>query len=114
MLAFYILANILLTALIIYVISNVFPGIKVQSFGTAVIVAVILGVLNALIRPIALLLTLPINILTLGLFTFVVMGAMVWLTTQIVPGFTVTNFWWCILFAIILAVFNGLIFSIMP
>lgn len=107
--ALYILANLILSSVVVFVTASLLPGVFIRGFGTAVVVAVILGLLNSLIRPILFILTLPVNILTLGLFTFVIMGFMVWLTSQIVPGFEIQNFWWCILFAIILAVLNGII-----
>ncbi len=69
------------------------PGISVQSFYSALIAALILGLINALIRPVILLLTLPVNILTLGLFTFVINALMFWLASTIVKGFYVAGFW---------------------
>lgn len=68
------------------------PGFGVQTFYTALIAALVLGLANALIRPILLVLTLPINILSLGLFTFVLNALMVWLVSTIVKGFTVEGF----------------------
>jgi len=69
------------------------PGISVQSFYAALIAALILGLINAIIRPLALLITLPVNILTLGLFTLVINGLMFWLASSIVKGFYVAGFW---------------------
>ncbi|MFA7653689.1 MAG: phage holin family protein [Candidatus Magasanikbacteria bacterium] len=69
------------------------PGISVHSFYSALIAALVLGLINALVRPVALLLSLPVNILTLGLFTFVINGLMFWLASSIVKGFYVDGFW---------------------
>ena len=74
-------------------VSYLFDGIKVAGVGWAFIAALFLGVMNALIRPVVLVLTLPINILTLGLFTLVVNGLMLWLTGSLLKGFVVTGFW---------------------
>src|SRR3989339_363125 len=68
------------------------PGIAVSGFYSALIAALVLGLVNALIRPILLILTLPINILTLGLFTFVLNALMVWFVSTLVKGFTVEGF----------------------
>src|SRR5581483_10580552 len=72
-----ILIHLLLSAVAVFAAANVLPGVKVDSFQTALIVAVALGVVNAFLKPILYLLTLPINIMTLGLFTFVIVGGCV-------------------------------------
>ena len=74
---------------------------------TVVLVAVVLGVVNAFVRPILLIVTLPINIMTLGLFTFVIMGGCVELVTVFVPGFHVASFGWALAFALVLWVINA-------
>ncbi len=67
-------------------------GIEIANFPTTVVAALVLGIINAFLRPFIILLTLPINILTVGLFTFVINGAMFYLAAKIVKGFYVTNF----------------------
>jgi putative membrane protein len=79
------------------------PGVSVGGFGAALLVALVLGIINALIKPVLIILTLPINILTLGLFTFVINALLILLATKIVPEFQVANFGWAILFGIILS-----------
>lgn len=74
-------------------VSYLFDGIQVAGLGWALIAALFLGVINALIRPVVLILTLPINILSLGLFTFVVNALMLWLTGNLLAGFRVEGFW---------------------
>lgn len=69
------------------------PGIVVENFYAAVVAALILGLINALVRPLIIILTLPINLLTLGLFTFVINALMFWLASSIVKGFYVMGFW---------------------
>ncbi len=100
------LINLLLTTLAVIVAGQILPGIEVASFKTALAVAVILGVANSILRPIIFILTLPINVLTLGLFSFVIMGLMVWLVSLVVPGFAITNFLWAIAFALVLGFIN--------
>lgn len=70
----------------------VVPGVSVRSFWAALIAALIIGLVNALIRPLVLLLTLPVNVITLGLFTLVVNALMFWLASSIAKGFDVANF----------------------
>lgn len=77
------------------------------SFWTALIVAVVIGVINAVLRPILVAVTLPINFVTLGLFTFVINALLIMLAAAVVPGFMVTNFWWALLFSVILGLVNG-------
>ncbi len=74
-------------------VSALFDGIHVAGVGWAFIAAVFLGIFNALIRPLVFVLTLPINVLTLGLFTLVINGLMLWLTGQLLAGFSVEGFW---------------------
>lgn len=74
-------------------VSYLFDGIQVAGLGWAFIAALFLGVINALIRPVVLILTLPINILSLGLFTFVVNALMLWLVGNLLAGFRVDGFW---------------------
>jgi len=95
----------LIAAIAIGIAAYLVPGVEVTVPG-AVIAAVVLGALNLLIRPILLVLTLPITILTLGLFSLVINALLVMLATLIVPGFVVTGFWSAFLFAIVLAVVN--------
>jgi len=87
-----ILLRWLLNTLVLLLVGYLTPGIRFDSFWSALIAALVLGLLNALVRPILLLLTLPINILTLGLFTLVINALIFWLTSSIVKGFEIANF----------------------
>jgi putative membrane protein len=84
-------------------------GIYVKDFFTALLVAIILGLVNFLVKPIISLLTLPLNILTLGLFGFIVNGLMVLLVSYFVTGFRVENIWWAVLFSIVLSLIGSLL-----
>src|SRR5438045_2496906 len=81
-----------INALALLIISNIIPGFSISSTYTALIVVIVLGLINATIRPLLLLLTLPINILTLGLFTLVINALMILLVSSIVKGFNVEGF----------------------
>lgn len=109
----HILLAIIINTIAVLLTAYILPGIHVAGFWTAVFVAIVLGIVNAILRPIIFILTLPINILTLGLFSFVIMGLLVYLVSAIVPGFKVDNFWWAILFALIVAVINWILWSIL-
>ncbi len=104
---------LLISTIAVFVTGYILPGIKIDSFLTALVIAVVLGFINTFVRPIILLLTLPINILTLGLFTFVIMALMVMLTSAIVPGFLVAGFWWALAFALVFAILNGFLSSVL-
>lgn len=99
----------LLTSFLILAIASILPGVNVEGFLAAFAASVILGLINAFLRPLFILLTLPINILTLGIFTFVINAFFILFTSWIVPGFEVQNFWWALLFSLILSLANILI-----
>lgn len=82
----------LVNALTLLAATQIISGFAVSSFYAALIAALVLGLLNAIIRPILVLLTLPVNILTLGLFTFVINGGIVWFMASFVKGVTVDGF----------------------
>lgn len=88
------------------------PGIGVDSVTTALLVAVVLGLINAILRPVLIILTLPINILTLGLFSLVINALLVLLAANLVPGFQVDGFWWALLFALVLSIINSILSSL--
>lgn len=107
-----ILAHALVGGLAVFAAAKILPGVSVPDFGTAVVVALVLGLVNAILRPLLLLLTLPLNVMSLGLFTFVIVGAMVQLTGALVPGFHVANFWWALAFALLLAALNAFLHAL--
>jgi putative membrane protein len=83
----------LISAATLMFVAYYVPGIAVVSFYNALIAALVLGLVNAILRPLAILFTLPVNILTLGLFTFVINALMFWFASSIVKGFYVAGFW---------------------
>ena len=104
-----ILIHWLITAVAIVAAAYILPGVHVAGFVTALIVAVVLGLINTFIRPIVAFVTLPITILTLGLFAFVVNAVMVLLAAHFVSGFVVDSFVSALEFSIILAVVHGVL-----
>ena len=92
----------IINALALLAVANLVPGFHVESFWTALIVALVLGLFNITIRPILLLLTLPINIVTLGVFTFILNSLMLLLASNIVKNFTIDNFWTALVGAVVL------------
>ena len=100
-----ILARWLLNSLVLLLVTYLVPGISIRSFWTAVLAAVVLGLINAVIRPLFVVLTLPVTIITLGLFILVINALLFWLASAIVPGFEVSGF--------VAAFLGALIFSIM-
>lgn len=104
-----ILLSWLVSALAIIVTAYILPGVRIESFLTALVTAVVLGIINSILKPILLLLTLPINVLTLGLLTFVINALLVLLAARIVPGFHVDGFWWALAFSVVLSLVNTLL-----
>ncbi|MDP3956957.1 MAG: phage holin family protein [bacterium] len=98
----------LVSALAFLALPYIVAGISVQGFGTAMILALMWGLVNITIRPILLLLTLPINLLTFGIFTFVINGFLLWLLGGFIKGFEVHGFWVAVLGAIVLSIINAL------
>ena len=83
----------LFNAIALMAVAYLLPGITVASFVTALIAALVLGLVNAVIKPILILLTLPVTLLTLGLFIFVINGLLFWFVGSFIEGFVVTGFW---------------------
>jgi putative membrane protein len=99
----------LINALALFLTALVLPGISLRGVVPALIAAAVLGIVNAVIRPLLLVLTLPLNIVTLGLFTFVINALMLMLTSAIVPGFQVRGFVSALLGAVLLSIISALL-----
>lgn len=101
----HLLLVLLLNALALVVTAQIVPGFKVADFQSAVLAAIVLGVINTFIKPVLLFLTAPINFLTLGLFTFIVNALVLALATAVVPGISLADFWpTAVLAALVLSV----------
>lgn len=101
--------RVILNTVLFLVLANFLDGFSVDTWTTAVLAAVILSLLNGLVRPIVGLLSLPLTILTLGLFYFVLNGLMIWLTGYLVSGFFVNSFGQAIFVSLILSLVNSLV-----
>lgn len=97
------LIKILVIAAISFGLAHVLKGVQVDDFWTALIFAVVLAVLNVFAKPLLVILTLPVTILTLGLFLFVINTLIVLLASRVVDGFRIANFWWGLLFSLLLS-----------
>ncbi len=95
-----------IATLAIIISAYLLPGAQIDNFFAAVVTALVLGLINAFIKPFLILFTLPINILTLGLFTLVINASLIMLTQAIVRGFHVGGFWHALLFSVVLSIIN--------
>lgn len=107
-----LLFRILITAGLVLLISSLMSTVEVDSFITAVIVAAVLGLLNIFVKPVLTILTLPVTFLTLGLFLFVVNGAIIKICSMLVDGFRINSFWTAIVFSIILSIGQSIVYKI--
>lgn len=108
------LLNLLLSALAVFFSSKILPGVHIEGLTTSLWVAFLLGLVNAFVRPILLILTLPINILTLGILTFIINALMILLVDTLVGSFQIDNFWWALIFSFVLSVISGILHAVIP
>jgi putative membrane protein len=102
-----LLVSWLILSFAVYVTAYILPGVSVTGIFPTIVTAMFIGIVNTLLRPVLLILTLPVNILTLGLFTFVINALLILLVSAIVPDFRIDSFWWAMAFSIILSLVNG-------
>jgi len=106
------LISIFFTAIFVVLLAYFMPGVRVNSFFTAIIVALVLGLLNIFVKPILVLFTLPVTIFTLGLFLLVINAIIVLLCAQLVDGFEIADFWRALLFSLVLSFCQSLVASL--
>ena len=104
--------TLLINSFVIFAGAKLLTGVTIKNYFTALGVAVVLALLNVLIRPLILLLTLPLNILTLGLFTLVINAWMIMLADSLVEGLKIKSFGWALLYSLIIALLNSLLLFI--
>lgn len=104
-----LLRNLLINTISIFVVSYVLPGIQIDSFLTAVIVAVVMAVLNVTLKPLLILVTIPITIITFGLFLLVINVLILYAAGALIDGFHIAGFWWALLFSILVSFVNGIL-----
>ncbi len=100
------IAKLLINVIAFYVVSYLIPEVKIANWQALLVLAVVWGVLAAVIRPILVLLTLPINVVTLGLFVFVINAGLLLLAAKVVEGFEIANFTTALIAAVLLAILN--------
>lgn len=103
----------LINAAALFALPYLMQSIKVDSFTTALIAALVLGLVNALIRPVLLFLTFPVTVLTLGLFILVINGLMFWLVANFVGGFSVTGFWSAVIGALVYSILSWILSALL-
>ncbi len=102
-----IIVSLLVRTVVILLAAYVLPGVSVDGFGSAILLAVVLGVINTFIRPIVIFLTLPATLVTLGLFLLVINACMVLLADWVLPSFSVAGFGWALLFSIVVSLISS-------
>ncbi|GEC79790.1 phage holin family protein [Flavobacterium aquatile] len=107
-----LLLRILITAALVMVISYFMKGVIVEQFTTAIIVAIVLGLLNLFVKPVLILFTLPVTFFTLGLFLLVINAIIILLCDHFVDGFDVSSFWTALFFSIILSLSQSLVYQL--
>lgn len=104
-----ILIQLVLAGLAVLLTQYILPGVVVESFLTAIVVAAMIALLNITVKPILIFLTIPITVITLGLFLLVINALLILLAAEIIPGFSVNGFWWALLFGLILGFINSVL-----
>ncbi|HMH32322.1 MAG TPA: phage holin family protein [Puia sp.] len=106
------IVRILVTAIVAFGLSYILgSGVHIDKFTTALVLAIVLAILNAFIKPILIILTFPITIVTLGLFLFVINALIILLAARFVDGFKVDGFWWALLFSLLLSILTSLLYK---
>jgi putative membrane protein len=106
-----IVLRIIISAVVAFALSYILSGVHIQSFVTALILAVVLGLLNIFVKPLLIILTLPITIFTFGLFLFVINALIILLAAKFVNGFRVDGFWWALLFSLLLSILTSFLYK---
>jgi len=103
------LLRLLVSTLAVFITGWILPGVHIDQFLTAILVAFILGLFNTFLKPVLVYFTIPLTIFTFGLFLLVINAALILLASRIVPGFRVDGFWWAVAFSIILTIITGVL-----
>lgn len=103
------IVRLLLTAAAVLITSYVLPGVEVASFPDAILVAAVLGLLNTIVKPVLIVLTIPITFITLGVFLLFINAFIILIADYLLKDFKVDNIWWALLFSLILSIINSLI-----
>ncbi len=107
-----LILNLAINTLAVWTGTYILKGVNVDSLLTAIVVAVVLGVINTFLKPVLVFLTMPLTVVTFGLFLLVINALMILLTDKLVDGFEVQNFWWALLFSLVVSIVNGFLNSL--
>lgn len=107
-----VIINILITAVASYFLANVLSGVSFGSFTQAIFFSIVLGILNAIVKPILIFFSLPITILTLGLFILVINALIILIAAYFLDGFNVNGFWWALIFSLLLSLVTSILQSL--
>lgn len=108
-----LILRILLSALAVVILSKVLPHVSVDNYFTAIVVAIVLSLLNFLVKPILVILTLPVTIVTFGLFLLIINAVIILLADSLIDGFIVDGIGWALLFSLLLSFLQSLLFSLL-
>jgi len=104
--------RLLLTAAAVVILSKIMPGVAVEGYWSAIGVAIVLAVLRLIVKPVLIFLTLPITVITLGLFLLVINAWIILMADYFINSFVVNGFWWALLFSLVLTLFESILFSL--
>jgi putative membrane protein len=105
------LRNLLINTLSIFAVSYVLSGIEIDSITTALIVAVVMAVLNVTLKPLLIILTIPLTVITFGLFLLVVNVLVLYAADALIDGFHIAGFWWALAFSLLVSLVNSILFK---
>lgn len=108
-----LIIKLLLNAVAVFILAHLLSGVNVDGYIGALIVAVVLSILNLLVKPILVIFTLPATILTLGLFLLVINAVIILLADKLIAGFAVANFWWALIFSVLLSILQSILHSLL-
>lgn len=108
-----LILKILLTAFAVVLLANILPGIHIEDYTSAIFVAIVLGLLRVTVKPLLILFTLPVTVITLGLFLLVINALIIMIAGYFVGGFIVDGFWWALLFSLLLSIFQSVLYSLL-
>ena len=107
-----LIGYLLLNTISIFAVSYILPGVSVDSLLTALVISVVLAVLNVTLKPLLIILTIPLTIVTLGLFLLVVNVLVLFAADALIDGFQIAGFWWALLFSLLVSMVNSVLFSV--
>lgn len=107
-----LIIKIIISSLAVFLTAYLLPGVTVDTYITAIWVAIVLALLNGFLKPLLIIFTIPVTVVTLGLFLLVINAAIILLADNFVDGFYVNGFWWALLFSLVLSVITSLMESL--